>query len=389
MKKIYFYAPSVMHSVDAYKMQLVPKGFKAFGSAYLANPLAKAIMQETGARKALLSSIYPIVSDAYNFTSIYLARPKKRKFFSFDYDIVHSVQALLETNLPYVVDMEHPAVFCGFNQCGLDSPAFSSALKRELESENLKKILPMSDAARRALLNSVKSEKVEAKTETVYPVAEAPAKMPKKDEVITFLFIGKNFYEKGGYETILAFDSLSGKYDIRLNVLSPVPVEIKRKYGKNTSISFYENVPYGKVKELLSSSNCLVFPSKYDTLGFVVIEAFGYGLPVITIDSFALPELVEDGKRGVVISAPFRSFRSDGGYTWPTLQVANKARLELSMNPSGDYINRLSRAMQKIITDTKFRNILSKNAYKEATDGKFSEKAYIKKMGKIYSEALG
>ncbi len=61
---------------------------------------------------------------------------------------------------------------------------------------------------------------------------------------------------------------------------------------------------YGKDKdELLSSSDIFVFPSHYpfEAMSLVVLEAMRAGLPVVTSDIGALPEVVIDGKTGFVI----------------------------------------------------------------------------------------
>jgi len=388
MRKVYFYYPSAVHSVDLYKMSLLPDGFEASGNAYAANPLLKMAHKEKGIRQGFSRLVYPFASSLYNNVHIMMGMPKKRAFRLKGFDMVYSSQSLLDTDLPYVLDMEHPAVFCGFNQYGLDSARFVKALGKELEKDNLRKILPMSETARKTLLNFIKSEKVAGKTETLYPVANAQQKT-KKPEEITFLFVGKNFYEKGGYETLIAFDQLSKTHDVRLNYLGPVPDMIKEKYSANKRISFFFNLPYEKVKELYQNSTCLVFPSKYDTLGFVVIEAFAFGLPAIVVDSFALPELVEDGKRGIVIKSPFYSFRKDGGYAWPTMEIAMKERLRLSMNPPEEYIERLYDAMKRMTENSSERDEMARNAYNEATEGRFSEKEFRKRISRIFNDILG
>ncbi len=61
---------------------------------------------------------------------------------------------------------------------------------------------------------------------------------------------------------------------------------------------------YGKDKDkLLSSSDIFVFPSHYplEAMSLVVLEAMRAGLPVVTSDIGALPEVVLDGKTGFVI----------------------------------------------------------------------------------------
>lgn len=47
---------------------------------------------------------------------------------------------------------------------------------------------------------------------------------------------------------------------------------------------------------------CLyVAPTQYETLGYTLLEAMSFGLPVVTTSVGAIPELVEDGKHGIVV----------------------------------------------------------------------------------------
>ncbi|MCX6773702.1 MAG: glycosyltransferase family 4 protein [Candidatus Micrarchaeota archaeon] len=394
MKKIFFFFPSdfipsffslsVIHPLDMYKMDLVPEGYASLKSSKSANPFVEGLKRgKWGLKTEISQKVFWLISDAYSNSLILLNRPKKWNFFTKDADLVYSRQFLLDTNVPYLLDMEHPAVFCGFNQYALDSKSFSASLRKELENDNLRRILPMSNTAKQTLFNFVKSEKVVEKTETVYPIVKSPDKIKKK-EGIAFLFIGKVFYQKGGLETLICFDRLSKKYNVSLNFLGPVPKGIYEKYSKNKQINFYSDVPYDKVKELFQNSTCLVFPSMYDTLGFVVLEAFSYGLSVITVDSFALPELVEDNVRGIVIKPPFNTFRPDGGYVGSTRAIQQKYILEHSQNPPQQYLDSLYESMEKIILDSSLRNKFSQNAIKETREGKFSEKTYKEKISKIY-----
>jgi glycosyltransferase involved in cell wall biosynthesis len=48
----------------------------------------------------------------------------------------------------------------------------------------------------------------------------------------------------------------------------------------------------------------LLFPTyfRYETLGLVLLEAMGAGLPVITTRRAAIPEIVEDGVNGLFVA---------------------------------------------------------------------------------------
>ncbi|MDN7718693.1 glycosyltransferase [Burkholderia gladioli] len=58
--------------------------------------------------------------------------------------------------------------------------------------------------------------------------------------------------------------------------------------------------------KILARAHCLVFPSRYESFGLVPLEAFVHGVPVIASRSGAIPEVVADGKCGLLFD-PDRS----------------------------------------------------------------------------------
>lgn len=388
-KKLFFYMPSHFHNAYSHMAENAPEGFSATRSRFMAHTPSMA-SASGGAHPAgaFIRSMQPFISPLYNRLHIMLNCPKVRSFDASGYDIIHSGQSLLDTNVPYVMDFEHAAVFSGYNQYALSRPGFCNALKKRLMDPNLKKITPWSDAAKRSLLNFVGGRELAQKVETVYPVITPPPELEKKKhEGINLLFVGAVFAEKGGYDAMLAFDKISSKYDAQLTIVSPVPDSVKARFSKNRKILVPGPLPYGKVKKLYLESDIFVLPTHYDTFGFVIPEAFSYGLPVICDNSFSRAEIVEQGKTGLLVDAYYSSFDERGAYIYKTVEDLRKRR-EDCMHPTEPYINELSGAMETLIEDDSARRKMSENARKEALEGKFSPKSWKEKMGRIYEEAL-
>ena len=66
---------------------------------------------------------------------------------------------------------------------------------------------------------------------------------------------------------------------------------------------------HSEVMEALCTSHLGILPTLDDTLGWSIIEAMGVGVPVITTNVFAIPEIVDDGSNGFLISLPLRENR--------------------------------------------------------------------------------
>lgn len=387
-KKVFMYMSASFHNAYLHMAKNPPEGFSISTSAYMAYTPGTSPSTLPPQAQSAIRSLNPYLSPIYNRLHILLSRPKVRRFESDSYDMVHSAQSILDTNLPYVMDFEHAAALSGYNQSAFEREGFRKALLKKLLDKNLRKLLPWSNAAKRSLTNFVKSPELEQKIETVYPVITPPPKLEReKHEGVNFVFVGGIFYEKGGFDAISAFDKISEKYDATLTLVSPIPKEVKERFSKNPKIRMLGPQPYAKVKELYLNSDVFVMPTHYDTFGFVIPEALSYGLPVLTDNSFSRPELVEHGKTGLLVDAYYSSFREDGAYIYQTVEELKKRREDCKY-PTESYINELASSMERLINEDSLRSEMSRNAREETLTGKFSPKAYKEKMGRIYEEAL-
>ncbi len=395
-KNAFLYMSSASHNAYRNMVANAPEGFDFVDSEFMAHgvvqaarALPSALGADLGTRaRRLVTKLQPYLSPYYNDAHILLNKPKVRQFHSRDYDIVHSGQSLLDTNLPYVVDFEHATAFCGYSQYALRRSGFVGALERVLLNPKLKKLLAWSDAASRSLTNFIKNTDIARKVETFYPVM-APAKLlPRTSTSFNFLYIGNNFYAKGGYESLLAFERIAGKYDCRFTAIGDIPPEVHARFSGNGKITLLERVPYAKVVEFYSNSDVFVFPSHYDTYGFVIPEALSFGLPVIGVDSFSTPELVQHEKTGLIVKTHFNSFANDDGYAAPTQQELARKRHAACVNPPDWYVTLLADAMERFIDDRRLKETCSKNALQETVEGKFSPKRSREQLKRIYEEAL-
>ena len=390
-KKLFLYMSSDRHYAYRNLAANAPEGFEFVESEFMARGPVRAMkaLSASATVRRLAFGFQTALSPFYNHAHIRLNYPKVREFHSDDYDLIHSGQSLLDTKLPYVVDFEHATVFSGYNQYALRRPGFVRALERILVNSRLKKLLCWTDAAGKSLTNFVDNEEIARKVETFYPVMAAAKRVPRTSGSFNFLFIGGNFYEKGGYESLLAFERLADSHDCRFTAIGGIPPEVYARFGDNDKIILSGRVPYAKLVEHYCNSDVFVFPTHYDTYGFVILEALSFGLPVISADSFSTPELVQHERTGLLIKSYFSSFADDFGYLVPTQQALAKKRIEACTNPPDWYITLLSEAMERMMRDTALRNECSANAQRETMEGRFSPKRSRDQLKRIYEEALG
>lgn len=73
-----------------------------------------------------------------------------------------------------------------------------------------------------------------------------------------------------------------------------------KKYQLESCVTLYGFVSGDKKKELFKKSHFLIFPTKFEAFGLVVIEAFSYGLPVLSTNEGSIPYIIDD-KSGIYI----------------------------------------------------------------------------------------
>jgi glycosyltransferase involved in cell wall biosynthesis len=121
------------------------------------------------------------------------------------------------------------------------------------------------------------------------------------------LFLGRLEGRKG-IDTLLlaAKDFLTHCPDARLVIAGKDLGGYAEKAGQIAGPQLVDRIALlGEVTDhvresLMSAAHCLVFPSKYESFGLVPLEAFKHGLPVVAARAGAIPEVVEDGKGGLL-----------------------------------------------------------------------------------------
>lgn len=146
-------------------------------------------------------------------------------------------------------------------------------------------------------------------------------------DCINFTFIGREFWRKGGYISLVVLSKFSKKYNIHLNIISDLETnsekynptyeeieEIKDFINNNKSwISWYKNLKNNKVMELLKETHIGLLPTYRDTYGFSVLEMQASGCPVITTNINALSE-INNESRGWIIDMKKYKKGQDNNY---------------------------------------------------------------------------
>lgn len=129
---------------------------------------------------------------------------------------------------------------------------------------------------------------------------------------------------------------------------------IERLFGKKSErkVRCLDYVSKDDLRRLYAGAYCFVFPSLYEGFGLPAVEAMTFGVPVITSDVSALPEVCGDAALYVdpydtgSITARMEQVMGNAD-VWNTLSEAGKARVQMfSME---NYTKRLADAYAKIL----------------------------------------
>jgi len=116
----------------------------------------------------------------------------------------------------------------------------------------------------------------------------------------TALFIGKDFYRKGGDILLQAFQKVRQEiHNARLLMLTegsiPAGLDltgvevISPTWDRSKIMGFYEQ------------ADCFVLPSRLETWGDVLLEAMAFGLPCIGVWGEAMEDIIQDGQTGLLV----------------------------------------------------------------------------------------
>ena len=161
----------------------------------------------------------------------------------------------------------------------------------------------------------------------------------RKDDVFTFLFVGRIVGDKGMNELMQAFKRLQEECaNVRLLLvgpfeenLDPLKPETMEEIENNPGIE-HVGAKYGDdLLAYYAASDCFVFPSYREGFPNTVMEAGAMELPCIVTDINGSREIIVDGKNGVIIpskdtDALYRAMKAMATEKAATTHYASQAR---------------------------------------------------------------
>jgi len=184
-----------------------------------------------------------------------------------------------------------------------------------------------------------------------------------KDNVIRLVFLGFISENKGVFDLLPAFQAVLNSLvqkNIHLTIAGNGEIDEAKKIVGQLGINSYVDVVGWidtiQAQELLETADIFVLPSYHEGMPVSVLEAMAWALPVITTPVGAIPELIQNGKNGMLVSP-------------------------------GDQAE-FTKAILALCTDSDLRHALGKNARQTIID-KYSDQVVLPRLNSLYRELIG
>ena len=119
-----------------------------------------------------------------------------------------------------------------------------------------------------------------------------------------FVFVSTNFEAKGGRVVLAAFREVRNLHpDASLVIVGDRPPRHLSGHGVSTTGFLRKEVPEEDqlFRKILASARAIVSATSSDICPLLFVEAGYFGCPVISSCRFAIPEIVDDGRTGILL----------------------------------------------------------------------------------------
>lgn len=143
----------------------------------------------------------------------------------------------------------------------------------------------------------------------LYNPVKLPAQVPSRSasKKVKLLFLGRIGQRKGAFDLIRAFSALPNEYKACSTLIMAGDGEVEQAGSlvKSFNLENYIEVPGWAAPEerdaLLAKADVFVLPSYNEGLPLAMLEAMGWGLPVIVTPVGGIPEVVTHAENGLLV----------------------------------------------------------------------------------------
>jgi glycosyltransferase involved in cell wall biosynthesis len=291
-----------------------------------------------------------------------------------DVDVLEAVLSPVKTQKPWIMTLPRYEQAISFSILNIPTPRQIRIdfIRNLISKNNFKTLLFRSKAGMSDFQTNFPKtyEAISNKVFVLHPAVTVPERQEKKENngFFTFLFSG-DFFRKGGANVVDTFISLRQRHkNIRLILCCAEEFdfvttnkELKREYlEKISNTAGIEN--YGRVSrelfltDIVKMTDVYIMPTYAETFGFAILEMMARGIPVISSNVFAIPEIIEPDKSGLLIDlSKYDTDRMFRGYR------VNEIPSEFKKDVDDQLMFQMRRVVEnRSVTETISQNALQK-----------------------------
>jgi glycosyltransferase involved in cell wall biosynthesis len=190
---------------------------------------------------------------------------------------------------------------------------------------------------------------------------EGKLERPHNSDFLSILFVGRVYPNQKGLETLIrAVSQIARSVNWRLDIVgedwsgAAGVLELARKLGIHDRVQVLGELSRANLVEAYQTADLFVLPSLFEPFGIVLLEAMASGLPIVASRVGGIPEVVEEGKTGLLVEPG---------------------------NPE-----ELRKALETLLSDTNLRNRMGQAGRERAV--LFSWTTIVPQIQKVYEEVI-
>lgn len=158
------------------------------------------------------------------------------------------------------------------------------------------------------LASILESEKIlpKNKIHVVYSGINVRDKSGKEEKITNdrknILFVGRDFYRKGGDLLIEAFKIIRKEYSSEVNLIIAGPQKWPMDGDIPEGVIFLGDSKWEVLEKYYKMSDVFCLPSRFEAFGIAIAEALCFGIPCVVRNDFAMNEIIQQDKNGYLIN---------------------------------------------------------------------------------------
>ena len=286
--------------------------------------------------------------------------------------------------VPWALDVDTISALVGFRHRLVRTRRFRAFARARLRDPRLRAVTYWSRIARRGVeaLFPEEADRLREASILLYPAVPPAPPRPEHDGDVEVLFVGRNLDAKGGPEAAAVARRVLDAHPkgVRFTFVTHAP---RDALPDSPQVRVLSRVPQDELDALFRRADVLFFPTVYEVFGVVAVEALAHGTPVVGLDEYALPEVVEHGRDGFLVRGYAARWHDEAGV--PLREFREMRALQTPVERER-VVRELADAVEALVADPALRRRMGEaGRRKTLPGGPFSPEAQRSALERLFA----